>query len=177
MVIIQGSSTAPAVLWVHPAQSPPIMCSSQTPLPTTAPLEPFQNVVSDDELNCRGTQSKDSNHGSVCSSCQIHSRHPLKRIFLGNVNVVSSLSLKIRMLPAPRFPLATIGVNIPSCLPLLTAPCQFYIFRSVSYLVLRYISLSPSQPPHLKSELFSILENIFKNIKMINNLCNNRITE
>lgn len=87
--IIQASSTAPTVLCPLPcsgsivAQSPHIMCSSQTPLPTTAPLEPFQNVVSDDELKCQGTESKDSNHGSVCSSCQIHSRHPLKRIFLG----------------------------------------------------------------------------------------------
>lgn len=82
-------------------------CAAQTPLATTAPLEPFQNVLSDDELNCQGTQSKDSNHGSVCSSCQIHSQHPLKSIFLGNVNAVSCCSLKIRLLPAPRFPLAS----------------------------------------------------------------------
>lgn len=138
---------SPAVLWVHRAQSPHIMCSSQTPLPTTAPLEPFQNAVSDDELNCQGTQSKDSNHGSVCSSCQIHSQHPLKSIFPGNVNVVSSLSLKIRTLPAPRSPLATIGVNIPSCLLLLTAPCQFYIQVSLLFSTKVHFPFSLSAAP------------------------------
>lgn len=135
------------MLWVHHAQSPRIMCGSQTPLPTTAPLEPFQNVVSDDELECQGTQSKDSNHGSVCFSCQIHSQHPLKSIFLGNVNVVSSLSLKIRMLPAPRFPLPTTRVNIPSRLLLLTAPCQLYIQVSLSLSTKVHFPFSLSASP------------------------------
>lgn len=140
--VLQHSSQCalcPAMLWVHRAQSPHITYSSQTPLPTTAPLEPFQNVVSDDELKCQGTESKDSNHGSVCSSCQIHSQHPLKSIFLGNVNVVPSLSLKIRMLPAP---LATTGVNFPSFLLLLTAPCQFYIQVSFSFSTKAHFPLS-----------------------------------